>query len=84
MLLMLPKENKPNCCIEASRGAGAKSETVIATGCGFDPQTRELNIHLNLYFHFFVSTTQHAMQSGERSVLTLGSLCLPYCVQNTA
>ena len=68
------------------------------TGCGFDPHSRRWNIYLNLYFHFFAlvsrlssalgSATQHAMQnsaeSGEQSVLTLGSLCLPCCVRDTA
>ena len=56
--------------------------TVKSTGCEFDPLSKKLNIYL--YFHFFAalsSATQHAIrnlaESGERSVLTLGSLCLP-------
>ena len=27
--------------------------TINTSGCGFYPQSRELNIDLNLYFHFF-------------------------------
>ena len=76
---------------EASRGAGAQSVTVKPTGCGFDPHSRRWNIYFNLYFHFIalVSNTaqcwvlpintqclQNSAESGERSVLTIGSLCL--------
>ena len=58
-----------------------------------------LDIYLNLYFNFFalvsrqsaalISAIQPAMppesaESGERSVLTPGPLCLPYCVRDTA
>ena len=39
--------------VEAGRVAGAQSVTVNATGCGFDPHSRKLNIYLHLYFHFF-------------------------------
>ena len=85
--------------IEASRGAAARSVVVQPTGCGFDPHSRRRNIYLNLYFHFFAlvsklsaglsSTTQHAMppEFGRQwgtGVLTLGSLCLPCCVRDTA
>ena len=38
------------CYIKASRGAGAHCKS---TGCGFDPNSKRLNIYLNLYFHFF-------------------------------
>ena len=83
---------------EANRGAVARSVTVKSTGCGFDPHSRRWSIYLNVYFHFFAlvtrlsaalsSATHHAMppeftETGERSVLTLGSLCLPCCVRNT-
>ena len=47
-----------------------------------------------LYFHFyalvsrqstvFSFATQHAMPCGERSILILGSRCLPCCVRDTA
>ena len=72
---------------------------VKPTGCGFDPHSRRWNIYLHLYFYFLAlmsrqsaalsSATQHAMppdsaESEERSVSTLGSLCLPYCVRYTA
>ena len=56
---------------EASRGAGAQSVTVNASGCGFDPHSRKWNIYSNFYFHFFAlvlrqsavlsSATQYAM-----------------------
>ena len=36
---------------EASRGAEAQSETVYATGYGFDPYSMIGIIYLNLYFH---------------------------------
>ena len=39
--------------IEASRGAEAQSVIVNATGCEFDPHSRNWNIYLNLYFHSF-------------------------------
>ena len=52
-------------------GAGAHSVTVNATGFGFDPHSRKINIYFNLYFHFFAlvssqsaalsSATQHEM-----------------------
>ena len=35
---------------EASHDAGAQSVTVKATACEFDPDSRKLNIYLNLYF----------------------------------
>ena len=41
--------------VEVSRGAGAQSVTVNATGCGFDPHSKERNIYFNLYFHFLCS-----------------------------
>ena len=73
--------------IDGSHGTGAQSVIVSASGCGFDPLSRRWNIYLNLYFHFF--SIQHAVlpesaEGGERSVLTLGSLCLPCCVRDTA
>ena len=70
--------------------------TVKPTVCGFDPHSTRWNIYLNLYFHFFAlvtrinaalsSATQHALQNSatERSALTLGSLCLPWCMRDTA
>ena len=83
--------------VEVSRGAAARSVTVKPIGCGFDPHLRRWNIYLNVYFHFFAlvsrlsaalsSATQHAMppkfgRNAERSVLTLGSLCLTCCVRD--
>ena len=38
---------------ETSRGAGARSGTVTATSCGFDPHSRKWNNNLNLYFNFY-------------------------------
>ena len=34
-----------NCYIKVSCGAGAQSVTVKATGSGFDPHSRKLNIY---------------------------------------
>ena len=34
--------------VETSRGAGAQSMTVNATGCGFNPHSIKLNIYLKL------------------------------------
>ena len=72
-----------HCIIEASRGAGAQSVTV-KTGGGFNPHSRKLNIYLHLYFNFFTQRLQNLSESGQRSVLTLGSLCLHCCVRDTA
>ena len=85
---------------EASRDAVAQSVTVKLTGCGFDPRSIRWNIYLNLFFHFFAlvsrlsaalsSATQHAMPPefgrkwGTECLMTLGSLCLPCCVRDTA
>ena len=77
---------------KARCGARAQSVTVNATGCGFHPHTDKCNIYLNLYFlrlsAALHSATQHAMSpefgvKGERSVSTLGPLCIP-CVRGTA
>ena len=50
--------------VEASRGAGTQSVTVNATRV-FYPHSRNRNIYLNVYFHFFTlvssSATQHAI-----------------------
>ena len=77
----------------AIRGAEAQSVTAKSTDCGFDPHSRKYNIYLKLNFHFFAmvsrqsaalnSATQHTMSSdfsgkGVWSVLTQGSLCLPF------
>ena len=47
-----------------------------------------LKCEINTYFHFFAlvsrSSLQNSAESGQRSVLTLGSLCLPCCVRDTA
>ena len=49
---------------EANRGAGAQSVTVKATGCGFDPCSRKLNLYLNLFiFSFFMVSRQSAALS---------------------
>ena len=80
---------------EASRGAAAQSGTVKPTGCGFDLHSRRWNIYLNLYFHFFALVSRQSLplntkclqksaESGKRSVLTLGFLCLPCYVRDTA
>ena len=84
---------------EAGHGAQAQSVTVKSTSCGFDPHSRKWNIYLHLYFHFFalvwgkarrwvppLSTQclQNSAESEERSVLRLGSLCLPCRVRDTA
>ena len=93
------KKSLENVWCEASRGAGAQSVTVKPIGCGFDPRSRRRNIYLYLYFHSFAlvsrqraalsSASQHAMPpelggKWERSVLTLGSICLRCCVRDTA
>ena len=46
--------------LEVSRCAGAQSVTVYATDCGFDPHSRELNIYLILYFHFFALVSRQS------------------------
>ena len=63
---------------------------------GFDPHLRRW-IYLNLYFRsslwcfgkarhwvppFNTQCVHNSAEGGKRSVLTLGSLCLPYCVCN--
>ena len=68
-----------------------KCVTVNTTGCEFNPNSRKLNIYLNLYYHFFAlalrqsvalsSATQHAMlhssaENEKWSILTLVSLCI--------
>lgn len=78
----------------ASRDAAIQSVAVNATGCGFDPHSRRCNIYLHLNFHFFVlvlrqkrvgeSRLQNSTESGERSILTLGSLSLSCCVRDIA
>ena len=71
-----------------------------STGCGFDPQSRRWNIYFTLIFLFLRSGVegkarrwvlplntqclQNSAESGERSVLTRGSLCLSYYVRDTA
>ena len=80
---------------EAGRGTEAQSVTVKSTGCGFDSHSRKWNIYL--YFHFSLwcrgkarrwvpplntQCLQNLAESGERSVFTLGSLCLPSCVRD--
>ena len=56
---------------EASRGAGAQSVAVNATGCGFDSHSKKLNIYLNLYFRFFtlVSRQRAALSSGTQHAM---------------
>ena len=51
-------------------------------------------VKVNIYTHVFFNELyikllntqclQNSAESGERSVLTLGFLCLPYCVRDTA
>ena len=69
---------------EASRGAEAQSVTAKSTGCGLDLHSRKLNIYLHLYFHFNTQCLQSSAESWERSILTLGSLCLPCYLRDTA
>ena len=71
----------------ASRGAAARSVTVKPTGYGIGILTR--GDRVSRFSAALSSATQHAMppelaESGERSVLTLGSLCLPCCLRDTA
>ena len=66
---------------------------------GFDPHSRKRNIYLHLYVQFFALVSrqsaalssplntqclQNSAKSGQRSVLTLGCLCLSWCVRDTA
>ena len=63
--------------LEASRSAGAQSATVNATGCGFDPHSRKLNIYLNLYFHFFAlvdTSVRHFVSDLTRNFIIRNSL----------
>ena len=85
---------------DTSRGARAQSVTVKPTDCGFDPDSRRWNIYLKFIFPFSSlwcrgksrrwvlplnkRCLQNSAESGERSVLTLDSLCLPCCVRDTA
>ena len=72
--------------METSRGTEAQSVSVESTGCEFDPHSRKWNIYLHLHFHFFALVSrqllntqylQNSAESGERIVLTLGSLAYP-------
>ena len=73
--------------------------TVHATGCGFDAHSKELNIYLNVYFHFFALLSrqnaalnpnntqclQNSAESRKRNVLTLvPSAYSTYSVRDTA
>ena len=73
--------------IEATCGSGAQSVTVKSTDCRFDPHSRQWNIYLNLYFHFFALVSDKARrwvpllntqclqisaECGKRSVRTIG------------
>ena len=83
----------------ASRGAAAQSATVKLTGCGFDPHSRnEIFIYIYIFITLLwcrgkawrwvlplnTQCLQNSAESGERSDLALGSLCLPCCVRDTA
>ena len=84
--------------LEASRGAGAQSETIKLSGCGFDPHSRKWNIYLRLCFHFFALVsrqsaalsfaTQHAMPpelGGKWGTECLNTkFLLTCCVRDTA
>ena len=73
-----------------------KSVIVKLTGCGFDSDSTKWNIYSHLYYIHFLALVrarlcaplntrlQNSAASGKRSVLALGSLCLPCCVRNTA
>ena len=68
--------------------------TIKPTGCGLDDYSRRGNIYLK----YFLSSSrvrrwvmllntpylQYSAESGKRSVLTLGLLCLSCCVRDTA
>ena len=84
--------------LEASRGAAAQSVIVKPAGCGFDPPLEEMKYLLKFIFLFFALVSrkarrwvlplntqclQNSAESGERRVLTLGSLGLPCCVRDT-
>ena len=49
-------------------------------------RVRSLLEEINYYHHRHStrSASKNSAQSGERSVLTLGILCLPYCMLDTA
>ena len=72
----------------------AKSMTVKSTDCGFDQHSREWTIYLH-FSHWCrgkaqcwvpllnTQCLQNSAKSGKRSVLTLDTLCLPCCEQDT-
>ena len=80
---------------KGSRGGGHKCVTVNVSGCEFDPHSRKWNIYLNVYLNFLRSAVevkaqrwfpafntqcfQNSADNGKRSILILGSLCLPCC-----
>ena len=43
------------------------SVTLKSTGCGFDPDSRKLNIYLHLYFHFFALVLRQRAASSSAS-----------------
>ena len=59
------------------RGTGLQAcVTVNATGCGFDSVEAKCVVE---YRHSTFNASR-IWRYGERSVLILGSICLPYCV----
>ena len=74
---------------EAGRGAEAQSVTVKPMVVG-SIATRGSEIFIYIYIFIYSLWCRGKVRrwvllfNGERSVLTLGSLCLPCCVRNTA
>ena len=63
---------------------------IAAWNCGFDPSSKKCMIRfINIYIiNIFISgtgtNTKILVKSGERNVLTLGTLCLPCYMRDTA
>ena len=76
--------------MEASRGAGPQSVTVKPTGCRFSLTWGDEILIFQFilpFLGFGIEAKRNASsirQSGKRSVLTLGSLCLRCYVRDTA
>ena len=93
-----PSIRKNKEYIEASRGAGAQSKRDCKRDWLWVRSLHEeIIFYLNLYFHFALvsrvfkaqrwvpplATRNASVESGEQSVLTLGSLCLLCCMRET-
>ena len=53
--------------------------TVNAAGCGFKPHSNKIKYLFNFTLSFLRCVVE-TKENGERSVLTLGSLCVSCCV----